>query len=80
MKEGRLIVTGEDADGSRIRIDVMDLDDRSFRAFVLDSFDGHGWIQEKDVEGVEIPFRAKRRKQRKKKKGAVPTKTGESDE
>jgi len=44
MKRGQVFVCGRRRDGSIGNIDALDLDDASFRAFVLDIFVGCGIV------------------------------------
>ena len=61
MKRGQVFVRAKDADGQWDSVDVLDLDELSFRVFVLDLFDRQGAVVslvEKEVPGEPIELRA----------------------
>jgi hypothetical protein len=62
MKRGQVFVRGQRADGTWGNVDAFDLDDESFRAFVLEILSRAGLvaaIREKYVDGEPIPYQVR---------------------
>lgn len=60
MKKNMILVTALDADGVDVVVDALDLDDRSFRAFVLGVLWQNGalvGVDPAEIPGGDIPLR-----------------------
>ncbi len=78
MKRGQVFVRGKLADDSFGSIDVLDLDDESFRVFTLDMLDKAGLVvklQDKVTCGEHLVLRARRAKPNPAARGRGKRKT-----
>jgi hypothetical protein len=62
IERGQFIVSGCDTLGNPALVDVLDLEELSFRAYVLDRLAGSGLLKPLDgwqATGEAVPYRAK---------------------
>lgn len=63
MKKGQVLVRAKNKEGEWTYVDVLDLDDRSFKAFILDRLFKNGLVaglKEETIEGERITLYEKK--------------------